>query len=218
MPEPVTILGVGGGMIGLLVHLAKRHFETAKEVTDVILAAILLVTLSPIIAVCGAIIKLSSRGPVFYSQWRVGKDGELFRIFKLRTMYMNCEKVSGVVWARRGDPRVVPACRWMRRAHLDELPQLVNVIKGDMSLVGPRPERPEIMSQLKRRYPEVTRRLSVRPGITGLAQVRNGYDTDIESFRAKLASDLEYIAKRRWMLEISIMMRTVTKLYDRAAR
>jgi len=122
------------------------------------------------------------------------------------------------VWAAENDDRVMPRCRWMRRSHVDELPQLFNVIKGEMSLVGPRPERPDIMNKLKRAYPLACLRLAVRPGITGLAQIRNGYDTGPESFRRKLQADLEYIAGRRWSMELSILVRTLTKLNDRSAR
>jgi lipopolysaccharide/colanic/teichoic acid biosynthesis glycosyltransferase len=105
----------------------------------------------------------------------------------------------------------------MRRSHVDELPQLLNVIKGDMSLVGPRPERPEILAKLADAYPEVNRRLAVRPGITGLAQIRNGYDTSIDAFRRKLEADLEYIDRRNWSLELAILAKTVLKLNDKAA-
>jgi lipopolysaccharide/colanic/teichoic acid biosynthesis glycosyltransferase len=148
----------------------------------------------------------------------VGKDGKLFRMFKLRTMYTDAEQATGAVWAGQCDPRVIPLCRWMRRSHMDELPQLVNVIRGDMSLVGPRPERPEILADLEKVYPDIRRRLTVRPGITGLAQVRNGYDTTIEGVRNKLRADLEYIQRRRWSLEIKILAATLSKLNDRTAR
>jgi lipopolysaccharide/colanic/teichoic acid biosynthesis glycosyltransferase len=101
----------------------------------------------------------------------------------------------------------------MRRSHIDELPQLISVIKGEMSLVGPRPERPEILEELSLRYPETKERLKVRPGITGLAQIRNGYDTSVEEFRLKLQSDMEYIANRKWLIEIRIMIRTLSKFF-----
>jgi lipopolysaccharide/colanic/teichoic acid biosynthesis glycosyltransferase len=105
----------------------------------------------------------------------------------------------------------------MRRSHVDELPQLINVVRGDMSLIGPRPERPEILAELEKTYPDIRRRLAVRPGITGLAQVRCGYDTSVEAFRNKLKADLEYIERRNWLTEIRILAATVTKLNDRAA-
>ena len=217
MPEPVTLVALGGGLLGLMAHLAKRYFEAAKEVLDLVLGTILLIVCTPVILICAVMIRLTSKGTVFYSQTRMGKGGKLFKMYKLRTMHADAERDSGAVWAARGDPRVIPMCRWMRRSHVDELPQLINVIKGDMSLVGPRPERPEIIKKLEGRYPDVSKRLAVRPGMTGLAQVRNGYDTSVESFRKKLEADLEYIAKRRWSMELSILIRTLTKLRDKTA-
>jgi len=217
MPEPATLLAVGGGMMGLAAHLARRYFELAKEVVDVLLGLIALILAMPVLGLCAAIIKLTSRGPVLFKQVRVGKDGKLFTMYKLRTMYVNAEDRTGAVWAKANDPRIIPWCRWMRRAHVDELPQLINVIKGEMSLVGPRPERPEIMAELQKVYPQVTKRLAVRPGITGLAQIRNGYDTTIEAFRRKLEADLEYIERRRWSLELKILTATMTKVVDRSA-
>jgi lipopolysaccharide/colanic/teichoic acid biosynthesis glycosyltransferase len=217
MPEPVTLIGVGTGLAALTSHLARRHFEVAKEVVDIILGAAALMLCLPVLAACALIIKLSSRGPVFYRQWRAGKGGKSFLMYKLRTMYVNAESATGAVWASRGDPRIVPTCRWMRTSHVDELPQLINVIRGDMSLVGPRPERPEILSELEKAYPEVRRRLEVRPGITGLAQVSNGYDTSIDAFRHKLRADLEYIERRNWGTELQILAATLGKLRDRQA-
>jgi lipopolysaccharide/colanic/teichoic acid biosynthesis glycosyltransferase len=217
MPEPITIVGIGMGSLALTTHLARRYFETAKEVADIVLGFIAFVLCLPALAVCAAIIKLSSSGPVFYQQQRVGKGGKLFKMYKLRTMYTNAESASGAVWAARSDPRVLPACRWMRRSHVDELPQIINVIRGNMSLVGPRPERPEILTELEKTYPDVRKRLAVRPGITGLAQVRNGYDTTVDAFRSKLAADLEYIERRNWSTEFRIIAATVGKFHDRTA-
>ncbi|MCE5328565.1 MAG: sugar transferase [Planctomycetaceae bacterium] len=205
-------------MAVLAVHLARRYFVLAKEIVDVLLGAVLLILALPVLALCAFIIRLASRGPVVFTQVRMGRHGRLFRMYKLRTMDANAEKGTGAVWAGHADPRVIPACRWMRLSHVDELPQLVNVIKGDMSLVGPRPERPEIMAELRKHYPDVDRRLQVRPGITGLAQIRAGYDTSIEAFRRKLTADLEYIDQRHWGMELSILLRTVSKFHDQTAR
>ncbi|MCE5276575.1 MAG: sugar transferase [Planctomycetaceae bacterium] len=218
MPEPVTLLGFGGTAAVLTVHLARRYFSLTKDIVDVLLGVILLILALPVLAACCVIIKVCSRGPAFFTQVRMGRDGRLFRMYKLRTMHVDAEKGTGAVWAGHGDPRVISPCRWMRLSHVDELPQLVNVIKGDMSLVGPRPERPEIMAELRKHYPEVDRRLEVRPGITGLAQIRSGYDTSIEAFRRKLTADLEYIERRHWGMEFSIMLRTFSKFRDSTAR
>jgi len=217
MPEPITIIGVGAGLIGLMTQLARRYFGLAKEVVDIVLGFVALVLCLPVLGLCALIIRLSSKGPVFFTQNRVGKGGKLFKMHKLRTMYVDAESASGAVWASNDDPRVVVTSRWIRRSHLDELPQLINVIRGDMSLVGPRPERPEILAKLEKRYPQVRRRLSVRPGITGLAQVRNGYDTSIDAFRHKLEADLEYIERSNWSTEIRILAATLGKFRDKSA-
>ncbi|MFW6061305.1 MAG: sugar transferase [Planctomycetota bacterium] len=218
MPEPITIIGVGGGLAGLASHLARRYFDMAKEVADIVLGLICLVLFLPAMGLCALLIKLADRGPVLFFQTRIGKDGQPFTMYKFRTMYQDAEKRTGATWAQVNDPRVIPVCRWMRCSHMDELPQLFNVIKGNMSLVGPRPERPEILEELEQVYPNVRQRLAVKPGITGLAQIRNGYDTSVESFRYKLDADLEYIEDRRWWVEMKILVGTVSKLRDPRAR
>ncbi len=217
MPEPITLVGVGAGFLGLSTHLARRYFALAKEVADIVGAFAALLLFSPVMVLCAVLIRCTSRGPLIFKQVRLGRGGRPFVMYKLRTMYTDAERGTGAVWARRNDDRVVPVCRWMRRAHLDELPQLINVIKGDMSLIGPRPERPEIMAELEKVYPDVHRRLAVRPGITGLAQVTQGYDTSVEAFREKLKADLEYIEKSRWSMEFRILAATLSKFSDPAA-
>jgi len=217
LPEPITIVAIGCGLLSLSGHLARRYFELAKEIFDLVLGSVAMLATLPLWFACAAIIKLSDGGPVFFCQTRVGKDGRLFRMFKFRTMRPDAESPGQAVWARKDDPRVLPACRWMRTSHVDELPQLVNVLLGDMSLVGPRPERPEILRELEKHYPEVRRRLAVRPGITGLAQVSAGYDTTIEKFRHKLHADLKYISQNSWRQELRILAATLTKLRDKQA-
>ena len=217
MPEPATMIGVGGGALVLMLPLARRYFDAAKEIVDVLLGCVALVLSLPVLIVCAVIVKLASRGPVLYLQTRVGKGGKHFRMYKLRTMFVDAESATGAVWAAAGDSRIVPGCGWMRRSHVDELPQLLNVIKGDMSLVGPRPERPEILDELAKVYPNAKKRLEVRPGITGLAQIRNGYDGSVEAFRRKLEADLEYIERRKWSMELRILAGTLKKFNDREA-
>lgn len=217
MPEPMTLIAFGTGLGGLGTHLARRYFNTAKDVVDILLGVVAFILCLPVMILCSLMIKFSSRGPLFYTQQRVGKDGKPFTMYKFRTMYIDAETRSGAVWAQKNDPRVVPACRWMRRSHMDELPQILNVIKGEMSLVGPRPERDEILTELEKTYPDARKRLAVRPGITGLAQIRNGYDSSVEGFGEKLKSDLEYIENRKWWLEFKILLLTFSKLNDRQA-
>jgi len=183
-----------------------------KAALDVLLAAGLVVLALPPILLAALLVKLTSRGPVFYSQTRVGLNGRVFRIYKIRTMYHNCEAVSGIRWATAGDPRVTPVGRFLRATHLDELPQLWNVLRGDMSLVGPRPERPEFVARLSREVPRYAERLRVRPGVTGLAQVQLPADTDLESVRRKLVYDLHYIENHSVWLDLRLMAGTAFKM------
>jgi lipopolysaccharide/colanic/teichoic acid biosynthesis glycosyltransferase len=158
-------------------------------------------------------VRLTSSGPAFYSQLRVGRGGREFRIYKLRTMYHNCEQKSGVVWSTPGDPRITPLGAILRKTHVDELPQLLNVLRLEMSLVGPRPERPEIIPVLEREIPTYRARLKVRPGVTGLAQLRLPADTTIQSVRRKLAYDLYYIQTCGPWLDFRLVLCTALKMF-----
>lgn len=211
-------IGYANSVHDLLQIRRLRTFDACKASLDYVLAAVLAVLFSPVLLICVVVIKLSSRGPAFLRQTRLGKGGKPFQMHKLRTMYLNAEDESGPVLASENDNRIMPTCKWMRRSHLDEIPQLINVLKGEMSLVGPRPERPEIAERICRRLPEFRNRLLIRPGITGLAQVRNGYDTCLDAVKHKLQYDLEYIRRRNWMLEIGILLMTLLKFYDPSAR
>ena len=184
----------------------------AKGVLDFVLAAVLAVLAAPLILVSAVLVKLTSRGPVIYTQQRVGLNGRVFTIYKLRTMRHNCEATSGAKWATKGDARVTPLGRFLRATHLDELPQLWNVLKGDMSLVGPRPERPEFVGQLGRQIERYAERLRVRPGVTGLAQVQLPADTDLDSVRRKLAYDLYYVERGGLWLDLRLILSTVLKV------
>jgi lipopolysaccharide/colanic/teichoic acid biosynthesis glycosyltransferase len=154
------------------------------------------------------LVRLTSRGPAFYTQTRVGLNGRLFAILKLRTMMHNCESLTGPRWSMPGDPRITPVGWFLRKTHLDELPQLINVLRGEMSLIGPRPERPEFIPELERSLPSYRQRLNVRPGVSGLAQVQLPPDTDVESVRKKLAHDLYYVRHLSPWLDAKLMLCT----------
>lgn len=164
-----------------------------KSLIDFVVGLTLLALLSPIILLSAALVKLTSRGPAFYFQTRVGKDGRTFRIIKLRSMRVDAESGTGAVWCKEKDDRITPIGKLLRATHLDEFPQLINVIKGDMSLVGPRPERPEFVHQFELQIEGYSVRTMVRPGITGIAQLRLPPDTDLNSVREKLEFDQYYV-------------------------
>lgn len=211
------MVGAGGGSV--LLELARRQFRIFKELLDLVGGGIAFAVFLPVMLVCAAMIKLSDpAGPVLYRQVRVGLNGRLFTIYKLRSMYVDAEKHGKAQLAGKDDPRVISACRWMRKSHVDELPQLFNILRGEMSLVGPRPERPEMFEELSRELPDFEKRLAVKPGLTGLAQIKNGYDTDIESVRRKLEMDLEYIRNMSLALEFKLLFATFSKFRDSGAR
>jgi len=180
-----------------------------KRAVDVAAAVFGMVIAAPVMAVVAAAVKLDSRGPAFYNQKRVGRFGETFSMYKFRTMRLNAE-TNGPVWAvRGGDARVTRLGALLRRTHLDELPQLFNVLKGDMSLVGPRPERPCFVNQLDREIPRYDERLLVKPGMTGLAQVHYRYDQTVADVKKKLRFDLLYVKRMCLMLDARILAWTV---------
>jgi lipopolysaccharide/colanic/teichoic acid biosynthesis glycosyltransferase len=183
-------------------------YLTIKRWGDAILSLALLAFAVPVIAICALLIKSTSRGSIFYTQTRVGRFGRPFRIWKLRTMTHNCELTSGARWAMRKDPRTTRVGRVLRLTHLDELPQLWNVLKGDMSLVGPRPERPEFIPVLEQAIPNYRERLLVRPGVTGAAQLNLPPDTGIDSVRNKLNYDLFYIRNMGFWLDLRMIIAT----------
>lgn len=166
----------------------------------------------PLLPLLALLIKLDSPGPIFYSQQRTGLNGRVFRIHKLRTMVADAERHSGAVFSHRGDPRVTRWGRLMRRTRLDELPQLFNILRGDMSLIGPRPERPEHVDRLVTKIPFYRTRLVIRPGLTGWAQVRYGYGSDDDDALMKLQYDLYYVRHRSLLLDLNILVRTAGKV------
>jgi len=187
---------------------ARGAYRGCKAAVEFVLALLLLVVAVPLILLSAILVKLTSRGSVFYSQLRVGRGGKVFTIYKMRSMTHDCERQSGAQWCVAGDPRVTRVGRFLRRTHLDELPQLWNVLRGDMSLIGPRPERPEFIPTLEQAVPRYRERLLVRPGMTGLAQVQLPPDTDLLSVRRKLAHDLYYVQRLSFWLDVRILICT----------
>ncbi len=168
-----------------------------------------LLIVSPVLIVTGIVIKITSSGPVFYTQVRVGKHGHLFNIIKFRTMHSDAESQTGPVWTKKHDSRVTAIGRFLRDTHIDELPQLINVLKGDMGIIGPRPERPHFVDMLNDEIHGYSRRLAMKPGITGLAQCYREPDEDICDVKRKLRYDVLYIEKRCLLLDLEIIWRTL---------
>lgn len=209
IPEPSTMALLTTGIFGWLVRFARRRFEEFKRFFDIIVAACGFVIAAPVIGFTAILIKTFSPGPVFFKQERVGRDGNIFYIYKLRTMKPDAEKETGPVWAEENDPRLIKCGRLIRKMHIDELPQLFNVLRGEMSIVGPRPERPVFVGSLSGKVKEYRKRLNVRPGITGLAQVFHKYDETINDVKKKVKYDLLYIRKMCLLADIRILLLTV---------
>ena len=188
-----------------------------KRIIDLILSSILLAASAPIVLFLCLLVKLTSKGPMFFTQTRVGLKSELFTIYKLRTMHENAE-ASGAQWAEDNDPRVTPVGNFLRKSRLDELPQFWNVMKGNMSFVGPRPERPEFTHQLTDQIPYYDLRHLVKPGITGWAQVIFPYGASVEDSLRKLQYELFYIKNQSLTLDLNIMLRTLITVFQRAGR
>jgi len=185
-----------------------RWYLVAKKSMDIFVATVGLILLSPLFLIVAALIKIDSRGPVFFSQERVGKGGKLFRMYKFRTMVADAEKKTGPVWASENDPRLTFIGRFLRKSKIDELPQLVNLIKGDMTMVGPRPERPFFVQQFAGIIPGYTRRLDVTPGLTGPAQLRNGYDRYAIDVIKKLRFDVTYMKRMSLSTDLGLLAET----------
>ncbi len=184
-----------------------RFYKRARRLIDVALAIVIGLLTSPLMLLTALAIKLDSRGPVFYRQERAGIHNTTFRIIKFRSMRVNAEE-NGPVWAGEGDTRVTRVGRWIRKLRIDELPQLFNIIRGEMSLIGPRPERPVFVEQLEQRIPYYSQRRLVKPGLTGWAQVRYPYSASFEDAREKHQYDLYYIKNQSPMLDALILLET----------
>src|SRR5439155_655859 len=179
-------------------------YLASKRALDLVVTLMLAVPAAALILLSALLVKLTTRGPAFYSQIRLGQGGRPFRLYKIRTMIIDAEK-DGACWSRPDDSRITPVGHFLRATHLDELPQLWNVLLGDMSLVGPRPERPEFVPSLEQAVPRYHDRLLIRPGLTGLAQLQLPPDTDLESVRRKLACDLYYVQHLGLWLDLRLI-------------
>ena len=199
----------GFPLIEISPQLMQPWERVVKRTMDIFVSFLILAAGFPVWLAVAIAIKLDSKGPVFYTQERVGKDEKLFKVVKFRSMGEEAEKSSGPVWANRADPRVTRVGKVLRRLRIDEVPQFINVLDGDMSLIGPRPERPFFVDQLSKEIPLYKRRLKVRPGITGWAQVKHKYDESVEDVRKKVEYDLYYIENMSLRMDFKIFLNTI---------
>ena len=196
-------------LIDIMPELMPEWEKKLKRISDLIISLIILIVTFPLNILVSIFIKLDSKGPILFKQDRIGMNNKVFRIYKFRSMYQDAEKNTGPVWSIKDDPRVTRVGRIMRQLRFDEIPQFFNVLKGEMSLVGPRPERPYFVDMLAEQLPYYRRRLKVRPGITGWAQVKHKYDESIEDVKVKLRYDLFYIENMSLRMDIKILARTI---------
>ena len=187
--------------------------RAAKRLFDIFVALLALTVISPILLIIAIAIKLDSKGPVLFTQERVGKNGKPFKVIKFRTMIQDAEANTGPVWATEADPRITKVGRVLRHLRLDEIPQAINILRNEMSLVGPRPERKFFVDKISELYPLYPRRHQVKPGITGWAQVKQGYDTTLEASRLKLKYDLFYLENISLRLDFKIIMYTIYVMF-----
>lgn len=199
----------GFPLIEILPQMMPPWEHRVKRLIDIIISLVVLIVFLPCWLLVALIIKLESRGPVLFKQKRVGKEGKHFTVYKFRSMVQDAEKLTGPVWAGEKDPRVTFFGRIIRKMRIDEVPQFFNVLINEMSLVGPRPERPYFVEKLKRQIPLYTRRLRMKPGITGWAQVKGGYDSSIENVKKKLEYDLFYIENVSLRMDLKILLTTI---------
>ena len=212
----VPVRGLAPTWFMSILHLYQRPYSRiAKRVFDVALAAVCLLLAAPVLAAAALLVRLSGPGAILYRQVRLGEGGRHFEVIKFRTMVPNAEGLNGAVWASENDPRVTRAGKVLRRTRIDELPQLWNVLRGTMSIVGPRPERPEFVELLRREVPFWTRRHLVKPGITGWAQVRCGYAADVNATAEKVSYDLYYLKNQSIALDLAIAAKTALVVLGR---
>lgn len=214
---PVIAVGENWSALLPLDGAEMRPWPLLKSALDFLLAIPGVLVLMLLLPLVGLAIRLDSRGNIFYTQERVGRNGRLFRILKFRTMVMEAEQGTGAVFAGDDDPRVTRVGNWLRRTHVDELPQVLNILRGEMSLVGPRPERPEHVEQLAREIPFYRVRLMMLPGLTGWAQVHQDYAAGVAETWVKLQYDLYYVRHHSFLLDLEILLRTVGRVLDSRA-
>jgi exopolysaccharide biosynthesis polyprenyl glycosylphosphotransferase len=196
-------------LIDIMPQLMPEWEKKLKRLIDIVVSLVILIVSSPICLISSIAIKLDSLGPIFFTQERCGFNNTEFKIIKFRSMFQNAEKHTGPIWSQKDDPRVTRVGKIIRKLRIDEIPQMFNVLKGEMSLVGPRPERPYFVDMLSKEIPFYKRRLKVRPGITGWAQVKHKYDETIEDVKIKLRYDLFYIENMSLRMDFKILFRTV---------
>lgn len=209
-PEPSTIALMCSGFVAGLIRFARRRFAEFKRGFDIVISSVGLIVSFPVVFISILIIKITSPGPALFRQTRVGRGGRIFELYKLRTMIADAEKQTGPVWAIENDPRVTSFGKFLRNSRIDEIPQLINVLKGEMSLIGPRPERPEFVDMLSKEIVDYQKRLGVRPGITGLAQISQAYDSTIKDVRRKVKFDILYIKRMCFLTDLRILFGTVS--------
>ncbi|MGD1008294.1 MAG: sugar transferase [Ignavibacteriaceae bacterium] len=196
-------------LIDIMPQLMPEWEKKLKRLIDISVSLVFLLMTSPVLLITTIVIKLESKGNVFYRQDRCGINGNIFKIIKFRSMRKDAEKHTGPVWSQKDDPRITKVGKFIRRTRIDEIPQIINVLKGEMSIVGPRPERPYFVEMLSKEIPYYKRRLKVRPGITGWAQVKHKYDETIEDVKIKLRYDLFYIENMSLRMDFKILFRTI---------
>jgi exopolysaccharide biosynthesis polyprenyl glycosylphosphotransferase len=199
----------GSALIDILPQFMPEWERTVKRIMDIVISAFILIVFLPVWVLLALAIRLESRGPVLYRQTRVGKDCKEFEMYKFRSMADDAESISGPRWAEKKDPRITRVGRLIRPTRIDEIPQFWNVLKGEMSLVGPRPERPHFIDQFKTMIPFYIRRQKIRPGITGWGQIKVGYAADIEAVKEKLQYDLFYLENMSLRMDLKILLNTI---------
>lgn len=199
----------GMPLIDIMPELMPEWEKKLKRVIDLIISLLILVLSAPITILTAIAIKIDSKGPVLFKQERLGQNGKPFNVLKFRSMIQDAEKNTGPVWSQKDDPRVTRMGKFVRKVRIDEIPQMFNVLKGEMSLVGPRPERAYFVEKLSKEIPYYKRRLKVRPGITGWAQIKHKYDESIEDVKLKIKYDLFYIENMSLRMDFKILLRTV---------